>query len=75
MTEDHPDPLLLERFMRNETGSEESRRIVRHLLAGCERCTAVTRRLWSLGDVEGPGEDPAMASGSRRLARLVHSAW
>ena len=71
MTEDHPDPLLLERFMRNETGAEESRRIVRHLLAGCERCAAVTRRLWSLGDVESPGEDRAAGA----VGGLVHSAW
>ena len=62
MTEDHPEPLLLERFMRNETGSEESRRVVRHLLAGCERCVAVTRRLWNLGDGR-PEEDRAAASG------------
>jgi hypothetical protein len=72
MTEDHPDPLLLERFMRNETGAEESRRVVRHLLAGCERCVAVTRRLWSLGDVAGPpGEDRAPGA----VDGLVHSAW
>ncbi|HEX9940386.1 MAG TPA: hypothetical protein VGG03_00095 [Thermoanaerobaculia bacterium] len=50
MTEDHPDSRLLERFMRNETGPQECRRVVRHLLAGCERCVAVTRRLWSLGE-------------------------
>jgi hypothetical protein len=71
MTEDHPDPLLLERFMRNETGAEESRRIVRHLLTGCERCVAVTRRLWCLGDVESPGK--GRASGTIEV--LVHSAW
>lgn len=71
MTEDHPDPLLLERFMRNEAGGEERRRIVRHLLAGCERCVAVTRRLWSLGDAGRPGEDRA----AEAVEGLVHSAW
>ena len=50
MPENHPDPQLLERFMRNEAGGEERRRIVRHLLAGCTRCGAITRRLWELGE-------------------------
>lgn len=49
-TEDHPHPGLLERFMRNETEGEERRRVVRHLLSGCARCVAVTRRFWSLGE-------------------------
>lgn len=49
-TEDHPNPGLLERFMRNETEGEERRRVVRHLLSGCARCVAVTRRFWSLGE-------------------------
>ena len=48
--EDHPDPQLLERFMRNEVDSEERRSIVRHLLAACPRCLQVTRRLWSLSE-------------------------
>jgi|GEM_PF-1516739 len=47
---DHPDPTLLERFMRNEVAAAERRWIVRHLIAGCSRCVAVTSRLWSLGD-------------------------
>src|ERR1700759_1367402 len=53
MSEDpkeHPDPRLLERFMRNETSGEERRWIVRHLLAGCARCGEVTRRIWALAD-------------------------
>ncbi|HSU83493.1 MAG TPA: hypothetical protein VLR69_13805 [Thermoanaerobaculia bacterium] len=54
MPENHPDPQLLERFMRNEAAGEERRWIVRHLLAGCARCGAITRRLWELGE-PGPG--------------------
>lgn len=50
MTEDHPDPNLLERFMRNEAGPPECRAVVRHLLAGCSRCVAVTQHFWSLGE-------------------------
>ena len=37
---DHPDPTLLERFMRNEVAAAERRWIVRHLIAGCSRCVA-----------------------------------
>jgi tetratricopeptide (TPR) repeat protein len=50
MTEDHPDPKLLERFMRNAAGARERRAVVRHLLAGCSRCVAATRHFWSLGE-------------------------
>jgi len=63
MTGDHPDPLLLERFIRNETDARERRAIIRHLLAGCARCTAVTGRLWSFGEARpdlaayGQGDD------------------
>jgi hypothetical protein len=46
---DHPATELLERFMRGElTSPGERRRLVRHLLAGCPRCLAVTRRCWVL---------------------------
>jgi tetratricopeptide (TPR) repeat protein len=51
---EHPDPHQLERFMRNETAGEELRQVVRHLLAGCARCGAVTRRLWDLGEARPP---------------------
>ncbi|MFL6260691.1 MAG: hypothetical protein ACJ76Y_13340 [Thermoanaerobaculia bacterium] len=60
MPEDHPDPRLLERFMRNEAAGEERRWIVRHLLAGCARCGAITRRLWALGE---PGPEVSREGG------------
>jgi hypothetical protein len=50
----HPPKSELERFVRGELARSESRAVVRHLLAGCEICRAVTRRLWSFGD--RPGE-------------------
>jgi tetratricopeptide (TPR) repeat protein len=53
---EHPHPTLLERFMRNEAEPAERRRVVRHLIAGCSRCIAVTSRLWALADP--PGELP-----------------
>ena len=54
----HPDPILLERFMRNEVEAAERRWIVRHLIGGCSRCVAVTSRLWSLGDPPAPPDSP-----------------
>jgi len=52
--DDHPNSQLLERFMRNEAAAPERQRVVRHLLAGCLRCAAVTRRLWSFGEEPTP---------------------
>jgi tetratricopeptide (TPR) repeat protein len=48
--QEHPDPQLLEKFMRNELELPARRRIVRHMLAGCAHCLEVTRRLWALGE-------------------------
>jgi tetratricopeptide (TPR) repeat protein len=49
----HPNAALLERFMRNEAEPAEKRRVIRHLLAGCDECVEVTGKLWNLG--ESPG--------------------
>jgi hypothetical protein len=68
MPYDHPDPQLLERFMRNEASVEERRWIVRHLLAGCAQCGTITRRLWELGE---PG--PRIAGGGRPEPRPQRS--
>ncbi|HYU32989.1 MAG TPA: hypothetical protein VEW48_12570 [Thermoanaerobaculia bacterium] len=54
---DHPDPDLLERFVRGElsgaAGRAACRTIVRHLLAGCPQCARIVRRLWALGELPG----------------------
>jgi hypothetical protein len=51
----HPNTEILELFMRGElTSPGERRRLVRHLLAGCPRCLAVTRRCWVLVDPSWP---------------------
>jgi len=47
---EHPEPDLLLRFLRGETSRSERRAIVRHLLAGCRQCAAVTRPVFQLGD-------------------------
>lgn len=60
---DHPDPKLLERFMRGEASALERRTIVRHMLTGCLQCLEVTSPLWRFGELqllplgEGPLED------------------
>jgi len=41
----HPPPAALQRFMQGEASRGEVRAIVRHLLAGCPECVAVTRVL------------------------------
>ena len=46
----HPHEDQLERFMRLELSGPEVAQIICHLLAGCTRCLAVTRRLWALGE-------------------------
>lgn len=52
----HPSEAVLVRFMRGELPPGKAAPVVRHLLAGCTRCSAVTRALWSLGDqVPNPG--------------------
>jgi hypothetical protein len=48
MRHHHPAGRQLARFMNGdgELPRDETRALVRHLLAGCPRCVEVTRRLW-----------------------------
>ena len=53
----HPTREELVLFMRGQLSRVESRTVVRHLLAGCPRCVAVTRPVWWAGEqvrVTGP---------------------
>jgi hypothetical protein len=45
----HPSPADLERFMRCELEDAATQAVVRHLLAGCEKCRDITARLWNHG--------------------------
>jgi len=47
---EHPQPEALHRFLRGEASPSERRAIVRHLLAGCGQCAAVTRPVWLLAE-------------------------
>ena len=69
MSGQHPDPQILERFMRNEAGAQERRAVVLHLLTGCAQCVAVTRRLWILAETP-----PDLGSRRRRRARSDREA-
>ena len=57
--------------MRDEAEPAERRWVVRHLVAGCSRCLAVTSKIWSLGDPPAaPGAPAAEAPRGRgRRAR------
>ena len=46
----HPPESQLARFMRGELPRLKAQSLVRHLLSGCPRCVAVTRRVWKLGN-------------------------
>jgi tetratricopeptide (TPR) repeat protein len=72
-TDDHPDSELLERFMRHVTDAAERRRVVRHLLAGCSRCVAVTRSIWSFGELGEAEEGDADRREPERLDLPVAS--
>jgi tetratricopeptide (TPR) repeat protein len=73
----HPDPELLAGLMRGGLPAAERRSVVRHLLTGCPRCLAVTRRYWCLGsadvsdatdfeDISRPGALVRAAAGLRQ---------
>jgi hypothetical protein len=56
----HPTAEELESFMRGELKRPAVSTLVRHLLTGCPRCVAVTRRLWNLGEAPLRGLDATL---------------
>jgi hypothetical protein len=66
----HPESSLLLRFMAGGVSRLENLEVVRHLLAGCPQCVAVTRRAW-----QGDGASlEVFASPSLKLRlRLWHA--
>lgn len=46
----HPGFEALEGFLRGRLPRSQVAAVVRHLLTGCPRCVAETRRLWSLAE-------------------------
>ena len=43
----HPAPDVLRDFMAGKLAWEDTKRIVRHLLAGCRLCSQVAGRIWA----------------------------
>lgn len=70
---DQDDPHVqaeqLERLGRDELPSEERKRVVRHLLAGCESCLAAARGLFF------PAEEADYAGVLRRMDLAAVLAW
>lgn len=56
---EHPSPEALRDFMAGKLSWAATKGIVRHLLAGCWRCTEVTRQIWDFTEEE---LDPAYGS-------------
>ena len=60
MAEWHIPEELLERFLRVEASSEETREVVRHLLSGCPQCSELAYRVTSesglFASLEATGE-------------------
>jgi tetratricopeptide (TPR) repeat protein len=50
MTENHPSPAALERFVLGQLAPPEMREIARHLLSGCQQCQDATGTLWESSD-------------------------
>ncbi|HXU33380.1 MAG TPA: hypothetical protein VN851_22660 [Thermoanaerobaculia bacterium] len=63
MTASHPDPSLLERFLRGELDSDERKSVVRHLIGGCTVCRNLAGDLW-----QAPPSRPASAPTGRAKA-------
>jgi tetratricopeptide (TPR) repeat protein len=46
VTASHPDPSLLERFLRGDLSADERKSVVRHLIGGCTTCRNLAGDLW-----------------------------
>ncbi len=64
MTASHPDPSLLERFLRGELDADERKRVVRHLIGGCTTCRNLAGDLW-----QAPPPRPNAKSAAKPNAR------
>lgn len=59
----HSRPDLLLRFLRGEATLAERREVMRHLLAGCRECIAITRPVWRLADAARQPQSRRKAGG------------
>jgi tetratricopeptide (TPR) repeat protein len=54
MFEAHPNREELEGFMLGDLGPDATRRVLRHLLADCDRCQEATALMWDVGASSTP---------------------
>ncbi len=54
MTASHPDPSLLERFLRGQLDADERKGVVRHLIGGCAACRRLAGDLWQVPPTAAP---------------------
>jgi tetratricopeptide (TPR) repeat protein len=72
----HPTRAELEAFLLGESGEEESRRVILHLVPGCDRCRKVTAALWRIGEEapEGWAEESERFLYEEMLERVFANA-
>lgn len=68
----HPREETLLRFLKGETSGAETREVVRHLLAGCRQCVAVTKPVWEL--TAEASRPKSRRRGDEVMARAVQEA-
>ncbi len=66
----HPQRFELGLFVEGSLAADENRRVVRHLLAGCESCRRVAAELWrpTVSSDTSPAADRAIRRASNRIA-------
>ncbi len=76
MTTSHPDPSLLERFLRGDLPAAERRGVVRHLISGCAACRSLAGDLWRapLSPPPEPQKEPLPTEYRAAMDRAVRVA-
>ncbi len=78
MTASHPDPSLLERFLRGELAADDRKSVVRHLISGCQACRNLAGDLWRATDAAAEPRDrepePAVGDYQAAMDRAVRLA-
>lgn len=64
MTVSHPDPALLERFLRGDLDADERKRVVRHLIGGCTTCRDLAGNLWQIPPTHPNERSTAKSTGN-----------
>jgi tetratricopeptide (TPR) repeat protein len=67
----HPQPRELRRFVAGGLAAVDNRRVVRHLLAGCEMCRSAAAEIWRPAAADsGPAVDRAVRAASECQAGI-----